>query len=277
MDRPTSGAGASYLHLFGDEARYLKFDKLKKLMPAVRGDYIRYGHSVYYRGHTFTSDLPNPLTNDDPWIFDMVKRMDKEQIQTALDAAIVLNEVRQEYYHALKSKDKRIIDNTRKKLERWDERWKKIRKDSTFYYVASSFANAAILTPEWFDEQLEALGETEFAIAVLSIKAGLEKGAMFYGNLNESHFYSDGYNYEYYDKFGLRDNISQSSRGLKHIRKNEKLEAGVDFGNMMSMVLITLWSSSVHTNTKSWTCTMTVLPMPTASNAKTLQPSSRTT
>lgn len=237
MDRPTSGAGASYLHLFGDEARYLKFEKLKKLMPAVRGDYIRFGHSVYYRGHTFTSDLPNPLENDDPWIFDMVKRMDKQQILTALDAAIVLNEIRQEYYHALKSKEKQIIENTRKKMQRWEERWKKIRKNSTFYYVASSFVNAAILTPEWFDEQLEALGETEFAIAVLSIKAGLEKGAMFYGNLNESHFYSDGYNYDYYDQFGLRDNITQNARGLKHIRKDEKLEAGVDFGNMMSMVI----------------------------------------
>lgn len=237
MDRPTSGAGNTFLHLVGDEGRYLKMLKLKKLMPAIRGDYIRYGHSVYYRGHTFTSDLPNPIENDDPWLFDMVKRMDKEQILTAIDVAMVLNEVRQEYYHALKSRDKRLIANTRKKLDRWETRWKKVRKNSTFYYVASSFVNAAILTPEWFDEQLEALGETEFAIAVLSIRAGLDKGAMFYGNLNESHFYSDGYNYDYYDQFGLRDNITQNSRGLKYIRKDEKLEAGVDFGNMMSMVL----------------------------------------
>ncbi len=60
---------------------------------------------------------------------------------------------------------------------------------------------------------------------------------MFYGNLSDKHFYKDGYNYDYYDQYGLQDNITETSRGLRYVRPHEKLEAGVDFGNMISMVL----------------------------------------
>jgi hypothetical protein len=69
------------------------------------------------------------------------------------------------------------------------------------------------------------------------MKRVLEKMAMFYGNLAEKHFYSDGYNYDYYDRFGLKDNITETSNGLKYIRTHEKIDAGIDFGNMISMVI----------------------------------------
>lgn len=55
--------------------------------------------------------------------------------------------------------------------------------------------------------------------------------------MKDSHFYDDGYNYDYYDRFGLRDNIQQTSEGLRYIQNNKALEAGYDAGNMMSMVI----------------------------------------
>ncbi len=44
------------------------------------------------------------------------------------------------------------------------------------------------------------------------MKKVLEKGSMFYGNLSDKHFYKDGYNYDYYDQYGLQDNITETSR-----------------------------------------------------------------
>jgi len=36
LDQPGGLAGGSYQHMYGDEARLLKFEKLKKLTPAIR-------------------------------------------------------------------------------------------------------------------------------------------------------------------------------------------------------------------------------------------------
>ena len=237
MDRPSSGAGNSYLHLFGDESKYLKFEKLKKLMPAIRGDYTRYGHSPLYRGHTFTSDLPNPLENEDPWMLEMASNMDKQQILDIIDLGFVLNDVHKELYWATMEGSPTEQATIQKRLTRWEDRWIKRRKNSTFFYVASSYVNADILTEGYFDEQLETLGIDEFKRAIASIKTFLERGKMFYGNLSDRHFYTDGYNYDYYDQFDLRENIQQTSRGLRYIRPNSPLEAGYDAGNMMSLVI----------------------------------------
>jgi len=54
--------------------------------------------------------------------------------------------------------------------------------------------------------------------------------------LGDSHFYDDGYNYDFYDQFSLKSNITQTSEGLRYIQHDRLLEAGFDAGNMMSMV-----------------------------------------
>lgn len=238
MDRPSSGAGNNYVALIGDEVKYLKESKLKKLTPAIRGNYIRFGHSPYFRGRSFTTDYPDPNNIfEDDWIERMEKYMDKKQISDILDAGFVINDINIELIEAEQKKDYKQIKNIKKKLERWTERYIKRRKDSTFFYIASSMVNIDILTEGYFFEQFQDLEFSDYKTSILSIKPKLEKGAMFYGNLNETHFYSDGYNYDYYDQFGLKDNITQNARGLKYLRIHEKLEAGVDFGNMMSMTI----------------------------------------
>lgn len=237
MDRPSSGAGSSYVHIFGDEAKYLKKDKVNKLMPAIRGDYVRFGHSPFYRGMTFTSDMPNPILGEDPWMLDMETLMDKKQIQMILDASFILNDVKKEYFVATRNKDADEVRKREKNLRKWEERLSKIRKNSTLFYIASSFVNSDMLTEEFFSDALGSLGLHEYTISVLSMKAGLERGALFYGNLSAKHFYLDGTDYTAYDTFGLKDNIIESSKGLKYIQHDRLLEAGVDFGNMMSMVI----------------------------------------
>jgi hypothetical protein len=238
MDRPSSGAGNNYLHLFGDEAKYLKEAKLKKLTPAIRGDYIRFGHSPFYRGRTFTTDYPDPNSiYEDDWILRMVKNMDKKQIRDILECAFVLNDIRIEYLQAEKAGDTSKLKNISRSLERWESRYNKIRRNSTLFYIATSFVNADILTEGYFLEQFAELEPEDYQATILSMKRKLEEASMFYGNLAEKHFYADGYNYDYYDRFGLRDNISENCRGLKYLRVNEKLELGVDFGNMVGMTI----------------------------------------
>ncbi len=238
MDRPSTGAGSSYVHIAGDEVKYFKEAKLKKLTPAIRGNALRFGHSIYYRGRTFTTDYPDATSVfEDDWILKMKKNMNKKQILDILDCALVLNDIRLEYKQAEEAGNADKLPLIQRKIERWEQRYLKIRDNSTLFYIASAMVNVDIMTVGYFIEQFETLDFEDYKTSILSMPPKLAKGAMFYGNLNESHFYSDGYNYDYYDQFGLKENITQSSRGLRYVRTHDKLEAGVDFGNMISIVV----------------------------------------
>lgn len=244
MDQPSGAAGNSYQHLFGDEAKYLEFAKLKKLTPALRG-YTNYSHSVYYRGSTFTTDMPNVADGEYDWILDREKDMDKEQIKLALECGFVLNDIKKEMYHAMNMADdtqqEKIlrtaeIKRVQKLLDRWTVRWSKARKNSTFFYVVSSFVNADYLSEGYFEDSLLALGIEEFKTAILSFKSTLKKGERFYVNLGNHHFV-EGINTKYYDKFKIGDqDIKESSLASKLIDHNAPVDCGVDFGDMLSMV-----------------------------------------
>lgn len=238
LDQPSGLAGGSYQHIYCDEARLLKFDKLKKLTPAIRGEYAAFGHSVFYRGQTATTDMPNILEGDDDWILQNEKHFNVEQAKLALQVALVLNEVKREIVAAKQMNDAKAIEKLKGSLVRWTERWVKVRKDLTFFYVVSTFVNADILTEGYFTDSFKALGIEEFKSAILSFKINIKKGEKFYTHLGEHHFFSDGTIAGYYDKFNLTDynEIEANSLALKNIDHNLKLEAGMDFGDMMSLV-----------------------------------------
>ncbi|MEI6865795.1 hypothetical protein [Flavicella sp.] len=236
MDSPTSAAGNSYQHLFGDETKYLDFAKIKKLMPALRG-YPAFGHSIYYRGNTFTTDMPNVSEGDYDWIMDREKDMNKKQMKDALSMAITLNKVKKEFYNAFRDKQFKKCRLLQKQITKWMIRWVRVRKNSTLFYIVSSFANVDILKPGYFSDSLEALGIEEFKSSIISLKPTLKKGLKFYITLGDHHFYDDGILKEYYEnKYKIGDTITPSSLALRYIDHNRELDAGVDFGDMLSMV-----------------------------------------
>ena len=236
LDQPSGLAGDSFQHRYGDEARLLKKQKLDKLTPALRGEYAQFGTSVYYRGNTFTTDMPNILLGDDDWIMSQEKNMDLEQVKNALQVGLVLNEIKSEVLAAIQIKDFVAVENLKKQLVKWTMHWARARKDLTFFYVVSSFVNVDILTDGYFADSLKALGIEEFKSAILSFKVNITKGEKFYGSLGEHHFYDDGVLAKYYDKFSITDEIEESSLALRYIDHNAKLECGVDFGDMCSLV-----------------------------------------
>nr|WP_294897826.1 hypothetical protein [uncultured Pedobacter sp.] len=236
LDKPASLAGRSYVHVFGDEVKYFKEAKIGNLMKAVRGYYAKYGHSVFYRGHTFTTDMPNTAhIGEYDWILNFRNRMDVKGIMLALRTALVLNDALQEYLAAKDAGDR--IEATKKKrvYERWKERWMSVRMHKSaqvFFYIASSYVNVDILTPEYFEEaSADELGD--FKTAILSMMATLESGQRFYANLTERHFYMDGINQSIAENDGLKD--LDDCRMLKYHNINRSMDIGVDFGNMMSM------------------------------------------
>lgn len=239
LDRPASLAGRSYVHVIGDEAKYFPEHKIANLLKAVRGYITKYGHSVFYRGRTFTTDMPNTShIGEYDWIVRQGARMKTKAILLAAKVAFIMNEALHEYVVAAE-KPNNTEEALKKKRTyiRWEERWLAARQHKeahTMFYIGSSYVNADILTAEWFqDAKEEDLGDVY--TAVLSMKPSLESGDRFYANIGERHFYLDGNDPKWSAHFGL--NQAEDCRILKYLNRQKAVDIGVDFGNMNSLTI----------------------------------------
>lgn len=245
LDRPSTVAGGSYVYVFGDEVKYFKEAKIANLMKAVRGYRAQYGNSVFYRGVSFTTDMPNIANiGEDDWILKEQSNVNVPMITTVLKTGLVLNEANHEYAVAkqkwLQNKSNANLEECNNKLRtanRWRVNWEELRKEKTaqtFVLIASSYVNVDILTESWFDDAIAAQ-MNDFNTAILSCRPKLESGNRFYTALSERHFYFDGIDEKEYEKVELRG--VEDCRVLRYLNKNRSLELGVDFGLMCSMIV----------------------------------------
>lgn len=253
LDRPAIGAGRSYVGVFGDEVKYFPEEKFTNLLKAVRGFRVKYGDSVWYRSRTLTTDMPNPNhLGEYDWILKLAKQNDKQKILLMLQAGFVYNETKREYVAALQryeelkeasradrsllpklSAAERTMQLARKNMQRWEERWIRTRRGTSFFFISSSYVNVDILGEDWFSDEF-AEGLEGILCNILSIIPKLEASQMFYCNLTMKNFYADGFLNEVIERhpFGWE----QDCTVLRYLDPNRPLEAGMDSGNMLSMV-----------------------------------------
>lgn len=238
MDVVSSVAGDSYQHVFGDEVKYLDKAKLDKLLPAKRGERLSFEHSTYYLGTTFTTDMPNELTGTEySWILDTENNMDIEQIKIILYAALTVNDIKLAMVKAYSTKNYNEFAKQKRNFARWNEKLYKSRYNSNLFHIISSFANADILTVDWFRDQLKASGIEGFKSSILSLKHELNSGEKFYPQFQKHHIYEGGVNEKFYDNVNFGEVRKLDSSGLKYCNPNAHLEAGADFGRMTCMII----------------------------------------
>ena len=253
LDRAAIGAGRSYVGVFGDEVKYFPEEKFTNLLKAVRGFRVKYGDSVWYRSRTLTTDMPNPNhLGEYDWIMKLARQNDKPRILLAMRAGFVYNDTKREYIARLQQADElrarcrtdaslrpalaeaeRQTALARRTMLRWEQRWLKTRRGLSFFFISSSFVNADILGEDWFHDEF-AEGLEGAACNILSVIPRLEAAQMFYCNLSMKNFYADGYLNDVIDRhpFGWE----QDSSALRYLDPGRPLEAGMDAGNMLSMV-----------------------------------------
>lgn len=239
MDTPSSGAGNSYQHAFGDETKYLEKKRIDKLFPALRGDATMFGLSPYFMGVTFTTDRPNILMPGEyEWIMEREKDMNLQQMKYLLQLSLELNEKRVKLLNASrKSSNNQYIKRLEKEIQKLAIQHHNLRQNSTFFYVASSFVNVDVLTLDFFKTTLAALGEEEFNTSVLSMKPSVEAGQKFYVAFEpDKHTFEDGVFEEWYHRFNLGDNAETQSTALKYCLAENPIEMGADFGDICSIV-----------------------------------------
>ena len=237
MDVVSSAAGDSYQHGFGDEVKYLNKVKVNKLFPAIRGERLTYGGSPFYIGKTLTTDMPNILSpNEYDWILDYEENMDPKKIEYTLRASIIVNEIKFELLKAFEEKNVNEYLKQKRSLYRWNERLIKSRNKNTLFHTVSSFTNIDNLELKWFENQLED-GIEAFKSSILTMKQEIAQGEKFYPKLADHHFYDEGKIIDFFDNYNFGETVDITSRALRYIEHNKKLEAGFDIGLMMSLII----------------------------------------
>lgn len=235
LDRPSLLSGKSVVHIFSDEAKFQPDKKIANALPILRGDSTMYDDSTYFLGITATTDMPDINSGEYDWILRYARRMNKRDILTILDTFYYVNEARIALYAA---RSENSPGNRLKQLEKevheWERRLKKVRYEKVFFINSSSLMNIEILTVKYLRQLVESLDTEEFNKSVLGMRPALKRSQRFYALLSEQHFYSDGYDYDFFDAL---DTVIETCLGLKYIDLNRKLEAGLDTGNMLSLVV----------------------------------------
>lgn len=238
QDRPQSGAGDSYQYVYVDETKSQSEKKLSKLTPALRGGDVKFRSSPFYGGRLYTTDMPNPNHGEHDFILDMEKNMNHERMTKVFQIAEVINEIKIDKYKAIIANDSHALELAEKNLERWEDKWRYMRKNSTFYYVASSYVAADTLPQDFFKDAIENENMRDVMVSLFSMKIKLDKGQKFYPTFSKNHLYHKGFNYERIDRIiETGEEWEECSLDLKYIDTNAPLEAGFDSGNMCSFVI----------------------------------------
>lgn len=239
LDRPASLAGRSYVYVFGDEVKYFKESKIANILKAVRGYELQFGSSHFYRGHCFTTDMPNPDNiGEHDWIIRQGKSMDVQGMKLLLKCALIVNEIKHDIVALVNQKKVSEAKKKRNLLSRWETRLLGLRKHKKCHHlflILSSFVNVDILSTQWFIDAIKS-GLSDLKTAVLSCMPSVVGGERFYASMTEKHYYKDGNKIAMYDEFSLTE-CDEDCRILKYLQSSKPLEISLDFGNQNSMTI----------------------------------------
>jgi len=244
-DRPESMLGLNAAHLFIDEMIRIPEEKfLERIMPALRADRSKFGHSHYYMGITGFSSTPNFETDEDWWT-----KNEKDMSQPLMDRIAEMGWVYDQHLSAwLKAEaeaDMEAIKKEQRFLDRWGKRLNLrsddpeqcgVRVDQTTYLRASSFSNIKILGIDYIKNQIKTIKDPDkLNTSILAVRKYKVKD-MFFGKFGKQHLFDDGYDYKYIDRYAIGEERPSSSRDLKYCNPNQPLIAGYDPGPFQSIV-----------------------------------------
>ncbi len=235
-DRPESMLGLSAAHLFLDEMIRIPKDKfLERIIPALRADRSKFGHSHYFMGITGFSSTPNFETDEDWWT-EYETNMNVPLMQNIIKIAYEVDVNLGKLFVAQANLDHEKVKKHQAFVNRWTPRLNKARRGQTLYLRASSFSNIKILGIEYIRNQIKSLKDSDkLNTSIFSIRKHKVKD-MFFGRFGKKHLFDDSYKYTYMDRQSAGSNMEFTSRDLKYCKTNQPLIASYDPGPFSSMV-----------------------------------------
>lgn len=135
LDNPSLLAGKSVVHLFYDESKYDKDEKVNRAMPVLRGDSLTYGASHLFLGLTSTTDMPDVNEGEYDWYFRYAPNMDPDRIILIVQAAFERNGLLLKQLREQKKDNPShsVLARLERKIDYYDRALRKLRRGQTFF------------------------------------------------------------------------------------------------------------------------------------------------
>ena len=133
QDRKGTSNSKSFDFLFIDEAKFIKFERLKdETFLANRGQQREFGHCPFHHGMLVTSDMP--ITKEGSWFLNYENKMDPELIA----AIVALRDERWKHLNRIKQFGvDSVPDYLPKRVARIEQLLSELRKYALFYRTYS--------------------------------------------------------------------------------------------------------------------------------------------
>lgn len=244
-DRPESMLGLNAAHLFVDEMIRIPEEKfIERIMPALRADRSKFGHSHYFMGMTGFSSTPNFETDEDWWT-KFEKDMDLPLMECVTEIAYEVDIRMSKLLIAQSEMNTKEVEKLQKYINRWSERLNKrcddpeergLRVDQTAYLRASSFSNIKILGLDYIQNQIKSIKDPDkLNTSILAVRKTKVKD-MFFGKFGKEHLFDDGIIYPGIERRSIDGEIEFTSKNLKYCNPNQPLIAGYDPGPFQSII-----------------------------------------
>ncbi len=235
--RLEAAAGNSYVHLFADECRLIEYERLARLLPAIRG-LQRGTASPYFLGHTYASDHPNENAGDNTWLLDTRKNMNVSVVRKILSDAMLLNTLLSVTPET--DTDEKVLSAL---IAEARVRLNNLRSDAALFVSVTSFINAAVLGSRYFENLFSLLSDEDIRVSVLSQRPSAGSVRAFYPSFSMSrHTFSDGEKDDIELPEDLRD-FTPVAESLRYYDSDAPLEMSMDFGMNMTSLLVSQTSS----------------------------------
>lgn len=198
QDRPGSSNSLTLDWLFLDEAKFLKFNKLKEeTFPANGGFRGHFGNVPWHHGMLIMSDMPT--TKAGSWFMSYKEKMDDELIDTIQSIIFERWEVKRRQQLDPKPYHKTY-------LRELDIALAKLRSVAVYYREWSSIENLLLLGEQYIRQMKRDLPSLVFQTAILcrKIRNGRDN---FYAAMQEQIHYYDAFDNSYLDglNFNYKD------------------------------------------------------------------------
>ena len=193
QDRKGTSNSKSFDFLFIDEAKFIKFERLKdETFLANRGQQREFGHCPFHHGMLVTSDMP--ITKEGSWFLNYEDKMDPELIA----AIVALRDERWKHLNRIKQFGvDSVPDYLPKRVARIEQQLSELRKHALFYRTYSTLENIEVLGEQYIRQMQRDLPPLVFQTSVLCRPVRLLKDG-FYSSMKEEHLYTAA-NFNYLD------------------------------------------------------------------------------
>lgn len=227
----------------GDEAKFLKVDKLREEALLTFSGGEQYRSLSNYLSTCFSSDMPTD--RDGSWLFDFEKLMDVDVIEKIIQLQqsynYMLNEIIQNDYSPV-TKSNRYWE-----MEKIDRYLNELRKGAVYYSEASTLDNIHVLGVEPIRAFARELSNAQFNASVLNKRVrGSQLG--FYAALSMDHHGYDDPNNAFIDSLPdvYKQEYTKDCRWNNDLLHNKPIDHAIDINAAIKCVVVDQMNN--HTN-----------------------------